>query len=219
MRRVERVLVIVSFVMIAGCGVGRGGGVRGSGKVISESRTVRDFSAVEFLGDGQLLVEQTGSESLNITADDNLLPYLTSEVTGGRLVLREKEHMNLSPTRPVVFKLTVKNLSTLSLTGDGTVDAKGIQSDELTIKVTGDGRVNVDGNADRQDVQLTGDGQYHGENLMSKIGRVHLTGDGRVIVAVADQLDANVLGDGSVEYVGNPALTQHVTGDGSIRKH
>ena len=98
------------------------------------------------------------------------------------------------------------------------MEAKGIRSDVLRINLSGDGRMTIDGEADRQDVRLSGDGRFDGERFTGKEGRVHLSGDGRVTVAVTDKLDVDLSGDGSVEYLGNPALTQHLSGDGSIRK-
>ena len=213
MRKMQYASVVILAFLVTGCS-----GVRGSGKIVSESRNVSGFSEIEFAGDGELLVEQTGTESLTITADDNLMPYLISEVANGRLVLKEKDYTSLTPTGNVIFKLTVKNLNGIDFAGDGVVDAKGIQSDEFQIHISGDGKVTVAGVAERQDVHLSGDGQYTADNLTSKVGRVHLSGDGRIVLVATDKLDVDLSGDGSVEYIGNPAVTQHVSGDGSIHK-
>jgi predicted small secreted protein len=213
MRKVQYALVVFLAVLITGCS-----GVRGSGKIVTESRNVSGFTSIEFAGDGQLLIEQTGTESLTVTADDNILPYLITEVKNGRLILREKEYTNLNPTGNVIFKLTTKNLNGIDFAGDGSVDAKGIQSDEFRVNISGDGKVTVNGVAERQDIHLSGDGQYTADNLTSKSGDVHLSGDGRVVLVATDKLNVDLSGDGSVEYIGNPAVTQHVSGDGSIQK-
>jgi hypothetical protein len=215
MRTVLNVLVLSVLLAVTGCAQVQ---VRGSGNVVTENRNVTGFTGVDFRGDWQLFIEQTGSESLSVTADDNILPYLTSEVRAGRLVLEDKDHANLTPTGSVIFRLTVKNLDRIELSGDGSVEAKGIRADVLRINLSGDGRVTIDGEAGRQDVHLSGDGRVDAERLMVKEGRVDLSGDGHVIVTVTDKLDVNLSGDGSVEYIGNPTLTQHLSGDGSIRK-
>src|SRR5262245_51971625 len=64
--------------------------VGGSGNAITESRNVSDFNSVRLMGSGQLTIDVTGTESLTIKADDNLLPYLTSEVNGKQLTLGTK---------------------------------------------------------------------------------------------------------------------------------
>lgn len=59
----------------------------GSGDLSTTSRNVSDFDEILLLGSGNVHVDLTGSESLVIEADDNLLPILTSEVINGRLEL------------------------------------------------------------------------------------------------------------------------------------
>ena len=49
--------------------------VLGSGNITSESRDVSDFNEVGLEGVGTLTIEQTGSETLTIEADDNIIPY------------------------------------------------------------------------------------------------------------------------------------------------
>jgi hypothetical protein len=54
-----------------------------------ESRQVSGFTKIELSGSGELKIEQTGTESLTISAEDNVLPKITSEVsdnTGARPV-------------------------------------------------------------------------------------------------------------------------------------
>src|SRR5262245_44045700 len=53
-------------------------GVDGSGTPKTETRAVKDFTAISFSGVGKVIIEQTGTESLSVTADDNILPLLES---------------------------------------------------------------------------------------------------------------------------------------------
>jgi hypothetical protein len=46
---------------------------------------VPSFSNVSLSGSGQVILEQTANESLTVTTDDNLLPYIKTEVKGNRL--------------------------------------------------------------------------------------------------------------------------------------
>src|SRR6266550_6637138 len=93
--------------------------IGGSGKIITEPRTVSGFSKVSLSGSGQVVIEQTGMESLTVTTDDNLLPYIKAEVHGDTLELGSKEMTNIRPTDDIIFKLTVKNLDELHVSGSG----------------------------------------------------------------------------------------------------
>ena len=107
MRNARVVLVFLGCALFAGCVLTA---ISGSGHVVDEPRSVSGFSAVSLSGSGRLLIEQGETESLTITADDNLLPLIKSEVSGGRLELGSKDSMtNLRPSTEIVYKLTVKN--------------------------------------------------------------------------------------------------------------
>src|SRR3712207_1838364 len=66
-------------------------GVNGSGNLISETRQVAGFSAVDLDGVGELNIQQGSTESLLIEGDDNIVPLITSTVRNGRLVLDIKD--------------------------------------------------------------------------------------------------------------------------------
>ena len=95
------------------------GGVDGSGNVVTESRALGPFHAVSFSGIGHLVLEQTGSPSLTITAEDNIQPLLVSEVVDGRLTLGVAPNTNLGRVQQIEFRLTTPPLDELSSNGSG----------------------------------------------------------------------------------------------------
>jgi hypothetical protein len=175
----------------------------GSGKQVTEPRNVSGLNAVEVKGSGELTVEQTGMESLTITAEDNLLPYLTSDVSGGRLMLGTKENAGISSSSPVLYKLTVKNLDEITLGGSGAVNGKGLNADSLKIVIGGSGSMTVEGTAARTEVLLAGSGSYRDDGLQSKDVKIKIMGSGRAVLAASEKLDVTIVGSGSVRYVGN----------------
>src|SRR6476646_6158368 len=110
MANLRACLLISCSVLLGGCMFDA---IGGSGKIVTEPRTVSGFSGVSLSGSGQVIVEQTGSESLTVTTDDNLLPYIKTEVHGSTLELGTKDMTNVRPSNDIVFKLTVKNLDEL----------------------------------------------------------------------------------------------------------
>lgn len=206
-----------SSVQLGKCSSGMSS-VRGSGNVTSEPREVSGFTAVSLSGSGHLILEQTGIESLTITAEDNILPYLTSEVRGTQLILGPKSNTSIQTTKEITYRLTVKSLDAFELSGSGTVDAQGINADRLKITLRGAGDITMAGQAKRQEISLAGSGNYQGEDLKSQAVTIDIAGSGSAVLAVSDTLEVNVRGLGSVEYVGDPAVRQQVSGLGSVRK-
>jgi hypothetical protein len=193
-------------------------GVSGSGNVVTESRSVSGFNSVKLKGTGQVVIEENGSESLTVTADDNLMSYLTTEVNGNQLVLGTKDNTNLSPSRDIIYKLAVKDLNAIEMGGVGSIDAKGIHTDRLKVVLGGSGSISTAGTADEQEITLAGEGNYRAKDLTSKTATINIMGNGDVVLNTSQKLDANIMGSGSIKYIGDPVVTQHILGSGSIQK-
>jgi hypothetical protein len=215
MNRLAAFGVILFSVMANGC---FGPSVSGSGHVISEPRNVSGFSNVSLEGSGRLVIEQGGAESLMVTSDDNLMSEIEAEVRGGTLVLGERNGVNLRPSRDIVFKVTLRKLDDLDVSGSGTAQAKGIQGAKMKIDISGSGEVSAEGSDDDLDVTISGSGRFRGDGLKSKRTRVDISGSGSAVVASSDTLDATVSGSGSIEYVGAPRVHQSISGSGSVRQ-
>ena len=210
------VLAWAFLVTIAGCVPGVS--VTGSGQVKSEPRQVGHFTAVEVAGSGKLIVQQTGTDSLEVEAEDNLLPLLTSEVHGDRLVLGTRDNANLHPTRPIVYHVTVKDLTGLSVSGSADIKATDIDTPRLKVEISGSGSADISGKAQSQELDISGSGHYSAADLDSTDAKIGITGSGSAVVKVSGKLDANISGSGSVEYIGSPATSLHVSGSGSIHQ-
>lgn len=193
-----------------------GSQVVGSGNVITQSRNVSGFEAVSFEGVARLVLEQTGTESLTISADDNILPLLISEVRDGTLFLGFASDTNITDTEPIVFTLSVRTLTELTAGGVVEVDASGIDTGRLDVSVSGVSNVTAAGRVDRQNVVVSGVSTYLAENLESRAVIVDVSGPSRVVVNVSEELRGRVDAPGSVAYIGDP--TVDVDGFGAVHK-
>jgi hypothetical protein len=216
MKKQTILLIIALVTLVGGCGFKEE--VKGSGNVITETRNVSGIKSVGLAGDAKLEIEQTGSESLTITGDDNILPLIKSEVRDGQLLLSENIDFSHDAEQRLRYKLTVKDLNEISLSGDGSIDAKNIATNRLKVSISGDGVIRVAGSADSQDISISGDGRYEAADLGSKDAEAHISGDGWTTIAVSGKLKADISGDGRVEYIGNPTVEQNISGDGSVKK-
>jgi hypothetical protein len=169
-------------------------------------------------GSGRLQIHQTGTESLSVEAESNLLPRLQARVDGGRLMLRPEPGARLAPTQPIIYILTVKNLDTFTISGEGSVDAADLAGERLDVNLSGAGSMKASGSVGRQDVRVSGSASYHTDALRSQDVTISVSGTGGAIVHAEGTLEASISGSGSVVYVGNPAVTKQIAGSGSIRQ-
>jgi hypothetical protein len=187
--------------------------------VTSESRNVSGFEEVELQGVGNLSIQQTGSESLTVEAEEDVLPKIRTEVENNRLIIGPEPNTSIQTTQPINYELTVKDLNALKVSGSGNVNAEDISTDELAVTTSGAGNVKISGEADSQEINISGSGSYQAEDLESKEVKVDVGGSGSAVVNVSDELNAKVSGIGSVEYIGDPTVNQDVSGVGAVRKH
>jgi hypothetical protein len=233
------VVVAVAAVAIAGCATtttgssqgvpaspaapaapaapGTPGSITAAPGLVVENRDVRGFTGVQLSSFGDLQIEQTGTESLSIEAAADVLPRLTSEVSGGVLRLGLTPGSTVKTTKPVVYHLTVATLDSITVDGAGDVTASRLQTDRLAVDIGGAGRISLDGTVDSQVVTISGTGSYDGESLQSATAEVTIDGAAKAVVRVSTRLNATVDGVGSVQYIGNPQVTKKIDGVGSVK--
>jgi hypothetical protein len=194
--------------------LGDGDRVQGSGNLVTESREVSGFNEIVLLGSGDVIVVVTGTESLVIEAEDNIMPFLTSEVRSGRLELGSDS--SLSPTRGITYTINADVLIGLTINGSGDVNASGIDTASFEAIINGSGDIEPTGTTGELAVGINGSGSFSGADLTASTGSVDVSGSGSVVVSVSDDLDVSIGGSGDVEYIGDPTLTQDIGGSGNI---
>src|SRR3954469_23069404 len=131
-------MVLGAAVLLAGCGAGQlpqggGGPSSGSGGASTETRSVSGFTTIQLGGNGDVQIQQTGAESLTVTADPALLPLVTSEVKDGALRLGLKDDNAFNDRQRVTYTVTVRNLTGLDIGGSGSMNATGLKTTSLTV--------------------------------------------------------------------------------------
>ena len=197
---------------------GNGTLIVGSGNIASEPRPVSDFSRVALSGVGRLEIRHTGTESLTVRADDNLLQYMRSEVRNGVLILGNDSGVNFRTDNQIVYILTVRELDALTVAGVTFADVRGVDTDLFKVSVNGVAVVRASGKADRQRVSVTGVGIYDAADLDSRIVDVNISGVSGATMRASEQLNGRVKGVSSLEYIGNPAVNVAVDPGSSLRR-
>jgi len=198
---------------------GKGTEIRGSGVMKTEARKIEPFTSIVLtdVESSYLVIEQTGEESLTITAEENLLEMFTSEVRDGVLYLSFKKGNSFHGKRPT-YKVTVKDLRRIHVQGGAAIEASKLNGEKLSILIEGAAGGNLSGRVDDLTIEIKGAGWLSAGELKAKRARVSVEGAGKVTVNASDELDADVSGAGIVWYIGEPKLRSSVEGIGWIRR-
>jgi hypothetical protein len=177
--------------------------IEGLGNLKTETRPVDRFTAISLSVPADLEIEQTGQESLELTADDNLLSLYISEVRDGTLHLAEGK--NLSGKRPR-FKVTLSKLQKLAVSGAGLIKASNLDGDSLSISVSGGANGSIAGRSNNLTISVSGTGSLNAADLQARRAKVVVRGIGDVTVNATKEIDASVIGIGTFSYVDQPNL-------------
>lgn len=191
--------------------------VIGSEVAATERRDLGAFSAIECAVSAEVKVTRTERNFLVITADDNLLPIITTEVRGETLVIKAKE--NYSSKTPARIEIGVPKLSRLEILGSSDFSLDSVTDEELKVEICGSGAVAATGAVDLLEAKINGSGDLKLKNLQAKVCRLVVNGSGDAEVSVSAGLDVRINGSGKVEYHGNPeSVDSRINGSGRISK-
>lgn len=215
--------------------------VYGSGNVVQEGKAIGDIDRIEFSCMGDLTVRQEGEHSsLLVIAEDNILPFINVQVKGRTLIITTPQETSfaLKPSRPIEFQATVGELNKISLAGKGNIRSKNpisgeylilngggsgnmdfdINVKELEINLSGTSTLILRGIAERQKIRLSEKANYNGTGLDSQKAEARITGNAVAWLKVDEDLEADITGQGFVEYEGSPKVNARIIGGGKVNK-
>jgi hypothetical protein len=157
------------------------------------------------------------SESLTLSADDNLLPIIETVVQNEQLIIRTKNDTSITSSNPIRAAVTMKSLRSAGISGSGSFVIPELSGEAVKFDVLGSGDITADGAVNTLEVNVGGSGTVNCAELAAKSATVSIGGSGNVTVNASDRLDATIGGSGTIVYAGNPAtVNQSVPGSGSI---
>ncbi len=180
--------------------------VKGSGNTLNETRAVEDFSAIDVGGVFNVEIVTGKDFSVNVEADDNLLPYIQTEVSGDTLEISTNER--ISSNNPILVRITAPDISEIKASGASKVSIIGVKNSDLAIDQSGVSEVTATGETSKLKAELSGSSVLKARELRSENADLDVSGASRAHVFATSDLTAEASGASSVTYSGNPASVQ-----------
>lgn len=214
-------------------------GVKGSGNVVSEKRPVTaDFKAIKAGNGLDVVLEQSPTASIEVTADDNLLQHIKTNVVEGVLVISSDvnsylnvESKEISVKMPVIESIKIMEGATLETKNTikasslnlksrtGATVKLAIECEKATVEATEAGTITIEGKAIQLETAATTAGKIDGEKLLSNDVIASASTAGNVTINPLVSLSADATTGGSIRYVNIPKnLNKKSTTGGSVSK-
>lgn len=192
--------------------------IYGSGVMATESRQVQGFTNVSLTGVGRLDAAITGTESLTVRAEDNLLRYLVSEVRGDTLHLGPVSRPSLQGTREIRWDLTAIELQSVTLSNATQANVSNLSNQLFRLSADGAWNATAAGSTYLQELTLSGAGNYSAPNLESRVTIVDISGTVNAVIRVTGRLVGEITGPCQLEYYGDPQVELSITGTAKVRR-
>lgn len=208
---------------------------KGSGKIISEERTITTFNSIVLSGKANVILTQGSNESVKIETDDNLMQFVNTEVSNKTLYI--KMNKSTSPKKLNIY-ITVKMLQEyilkgsceltansslkfdkfkIELHGSANILLKSLECSNLDVVIKGTGKLELNGKAFSANYDINGTGNINAPTFETTNSDVSIRGVGNCKVWAIENLKATINGTGSISYKGKPKnIDKSIRGVGSI---
>ena len=202
----------VALLLLSGC---HWVGVKGNGKIKTETRQVENFATLE--ADGAFQVNwTTGAPALTITTDENLMEYIRTSVSGEKL--RIDWVKPLKGTRGIKVNIASQSLRGAELNGAVRLTASNVSGADFFLEANGATRVTLDGAVDGMVASMNGASRLDADKLQTRSSELSINGAGRADVTASEILKVAVSGAGKVTYEGNPKIRKEINGAGRVSR-
>lgn len=198
--------------------------VKGNGNVTTETRSTEDYDGISVGGSFDVVLVDGKEGNITLNGEENILPYIITEVDGGTLKIRYKKNTNVRTTRKLTVTVTVKEIDQVSLGGSGNISSDTqLKTDAFKINLGGSGKIklNLDasnvsasiggsgdiilsGKTDTLKCSIAGSGSIKAYELKANELNASIAGSGSIRTTVEERIKAKVVGSGSIYYKGKP---------------
>jgi len=194
--------------------------VFGNGRIDSERRSVPAFKSISIAGSGTLRVHK-GGQKVEITGDSNILPYVTTTVSGGELKIGLKPFTSLMRVAKLQFDVSLPELSAVRVAGSGDAYVDAFKGDSFEGAVAGSGGIKADLAYERVSLKSSGSGGFDATVKAASLD-LHCTGSGGAYIkGSADRADIAISGSGALGAksfaVGEAKLSIMGSGEAEIK--
>jgi len=195
--------------------------IKGNGQMKKETREVSDFTSLSSKGSMNVQISYGNSNSVQIEADENLLPYIETTVENGRLIIQSKKKVNLKSKSKMTVYVSMTKINSLQLSGSGNIDGEGAftNSGKTDIGISGSGNIKLKfGSFGNLDLALSGSGNMDLKGDATNNITAAVSGSGNIECSdiSSNDVDAKISGSGNIKVYANKSIDAKISGSGNV---
>lgn len=236
----KRIGLILLGMLMAGAVSAEVKKIKGTGYLVVHDRQAdQSFTRVSVQQSITLYISQGKTEGITVEADDNIIPYIKTEIKNGQLnIFLDPEVIVRGYTGNECFRVhacyhgykrggcgrlegsspfTVNKLEIVA-SGAGSVKLE-VKGSEVDVEASGAARLELKGEVEQFDLEMSSAATLKAWELRVKNCDAEISGAAKAEVSISGQLEAEISSAGILIYDGTPRITkQNVTGRGTLVK-
>ncbi|AUC15065.1 hypothetical protein BTO06_07920 [Tenacibaculum sp. SZ-18] len=197
--------------------------IKGNGNVIIDKRNVGSFDKVGLSGSFNVILVSGKEGKITLEGEENILPYIITEVKNGTLIVKVKRNTNIKTRRKLTVTVPFEDIDGVALEGSGNIIAKNtirgnnvsfsiggsgnikapVNAKKIEASIGGSGNIDLKGNGKDLKCSIAGSGNIRAYNLDVNNLSVSVAGSGDIEATVSERIKASIAGSGSVYYKGD----------------
>ena len=89
---------------------GNGKRIKGNGNIVTVKRTTSNYDGIGVGGSFDVKIVKGKEGNITIEGEENIIPYIETEVKGNTLEIKYKKNTNISTTRKLTITVTYSEL-------------------------------------------------------------------------------------------------------------
>ena len=226
-------LLCTAFVVLNSCDY-----TSGSGNIVTEKRAAVNFTGINVSGSFDVEVKLGSVEEVVVEADDNVIKFVETSVSGNTLKIRTEGLHSLHNVHLKVY-ITVPELKSIKasasaevkvldvMKGDGGLSfdvssSAGIEAEvdapEVDAEASSSGSIILGGKTKSYKVRVSSSADIKSFELLSESANASANSSGSVELHASISLDADASSSGSIEYRGGATVKKNISSSGSVEK-
>jgi len=225
--------VLTAIIVLTSCQY-----TSGSGDIKSENRTVANFAEISVGSSFDVEVKIGPVTEVRVEADDNVIKYIETEVSGSTLKIRLEDNHSISNSHLKVY-ITTPTLTAVRTSGSASVivldvitskeklsfkansssDIKvEVDAPEVEAETSSSATINLSGKTKTYYAEASSSSDIKSWDLLSENATAKASSSASIKLHASVSLDARASSSADIDYHGAATLTKSVSSSGSVEK-
>jgi hypothetical protein len=210
--------------------------INGEGDIVKKELKIDQFSGVSLGFSGNIILTQGNTQKVEVEGQQNIIDNIKREVKNGTWKVNYEK--NVRKAKPVTVYITMPILDYAAVSGSGNLTSDGhfrnlenlkvkisgsgdinlvVDARNVTSSISGSGGIRLEGEAASNEVHISGSGDIYASSFKVKDCTISISGSGNCKVKVDGNLDVRISGSGDVSYTGDCNIKSRISGSGDVR--